>query len=184
MRTTRCRTRRRRTSPIRSSIVKPASPPPRTVTTLHGTDITLVGNDPSYARVVAFSIEQSHGVTTVSESLKRDTVQALGIRRDLRVIPNFLECCGVHAATRLAAAPRGLLASGPFDAVVIHVSELPAGQARRVGARRVREDSPAGKREARDGWRRAGAPARRSSGASAMRVSLTPRRTPSASSRT
>ena len=45
--------------------------PPRTVTTLHGTDITLVGSDPSYARVVAFSIEQSHGVTAVSESLRR-----------------------------------------------------------------------------------------------------------------
>ena len=43
---------------------------PRTVTTLHGTDITLVGSDPSYARVVAFSIERSHGVTAVSESLK------------------------------------------------------------------------------------------------------------------
>ena len=55
---------------------------PRTVTTLHGTDITLVGSDPSYARVVAFSIEQSHGVTAVSESLKRDTIAALGIRRD------------------------------------------------------------------------------------------------------
>ena len=43
---------------------------PRTVTTLHGTDITLVGSDPSYTRVVAFSIEQSHGVTAVSESLQ------------------------------------------------------------------------------------------------------------------
>ena len=49
---------------------RPAVPVPRTVTTLHGTDITLVGSDPSYARVVAFSIEQSHGVTAVSESLK------------------------------------------------------------------------------------------------------------------
>ena len=43
---------------------------PRTVTTLHGTDITLVGSDPSYARAVAFSIEQSHGVTAVSHSLQ------------------------------------------------------------------------------------------------------------------
>jgi N-acetyl-alpha-D-glucosaminyl L-malate synthase BshA len=64
----------------------------RTVTTLHGTDITLVGSDPSYRRVVAFSIEQSHGVTAVSESLRQDTVQSLGIKRDIRVIPNFLDC--------------------------------------------------------------------------------------------
>ena len=53
---------------------------PRTMTTLHGTDITLIGSDPSYARVVAFSIEQSDGVTAVSESLKADSVAALGVR--------------------------------------------------------------------------------------------------------
>ena len=68
------------------------SPAPRTVTTLHGTDITLVGSDPSYAGVVAFSIEQSHGVTAVSRSLKDDTVRSLGVRRDIQVIPNFLDC--------------------------------------------------------------------------------------------
>ena len=49
------------------------SRPPRTVTTLHGTDITLVGSDASYAGVVGFSIERSHGITAVSESLRRDT---------------------------------------------------------------------------------------------------------------
>jgi N-acetyl-alpha-D-glucosaminyl L-malate synthase BshA len=65
---------------------------PRTVTTLHGTDITLVGSDPSYASVVAFSIERSHGVTAVSESLRLDTIQSLGIERDIRVVPNFLDC--------------------------------------------------------------------------------------------
>jgi len=65
--------------------------PPKTVTTLHGTDITLVGSDPSYRRVVAFSIEKSNGVTAVSESLRRDTVETLGIKRPIRVIPNFLD---------------------------------------------------------------------------------------------
>src|SRR6185436_5747070 len=54
-----------------------AVPVPRTVTTLHGTDITLVGSDPNYTRAVAFSIERSHGVTAVSESLKADTIRAL-----------------------------------------------------------------------------------------------------------
>jgi N-acetyl-alpha-D-glucosaminyl L-malate synthase BshA len=64
----------------------------RTVTTLHGTDITLVGGDPSYRAVVAFSIEQSHRVTAVSESLRQETIASLGIRRDIEVIPNFLDC--------------------------------------------------------------------------------------------
>ena len=64
---------------------------PRTITTLHGTDITLVGSDRSYSSVVAFSIEQSHGVTAVSRSLATDTIRTLGITRDIRVIPNFLD---------------------------------------------------------------------------------------------
>jgi N-acetyl-alpha-D-glucosaminyl L-malate synthase BshA len=64
---------------------------PRTITTLHGTDITLVGSDPSYSSVVAFSIDQSHGVTAVSHSLASDTARTLGITRDIRVIPNFLD---------------------------------------------------------------------------------------------
>ncbi|MEZ5317159.1 MAG: N-acetyl-alpha-D-glucosaminyl L-malate synthase BshA [Vicinamibacterales bacterium] len=65
---------------------------PRTVTTLHGTDVTLVGSDPSYRRVVAFSIEQSSAVTAVSESLRRDTQTAVGVRCPIEVIPNFLDC--------------------------------------------------------------------------------------------
>ena len=65
--------------------------PAQTVTTLHGTDITLVGSDPSYRRVVAFSIEQSSGVTAVSESLRRETVETLGIRQPIHVIPNFID---------------------------------------------------------------------------------------------
>ena len=65
-------------------------PPTVTVTTLHGTDITLVGSDASYKQVVGFSIEQSAGVTAVSESLRADTIRTLGIRRPIHVIPNFL----------------------------------------------------------------------------------------------
>jgi len=65
---------------------------PQVITTLHGTDITLLGNDPSYKETVAFCIEQSDGVTAVSESLKRDTCRELGVSRDIRVIPNFLDC--------------------------------------------------------------------------------------------
>jgi len=72
-------------------IAHPTDRVPCVMTTLHGTDITLVGSDPSYAETVAFCIDQSDGVTAVSESLKADTCQLLGITRDICVIPNFLD---------------------------------------------------------------------------------------------
>ena len=61
------------------------------VTTLHGTDITLVGRDPSYKHVVEFSIEKSDGVTAVSEYLKKETYEHFDIEQDIRVIPNFID---------------------------------------------------------------------------------------------
>ncbi|MBD3617493.1 MAG: N-acetyl-alpha-D-glucosaminyl L-malate synthase BshA [Gracilimonas sp.] len=61
------------------------------ITTLHGTDITLVGRDPSYKHVVEFSIDKSDGVTAVSEYLKRETYEYFEIEQDIRVIPNFID---------------------------------------------------------------------------------------------
>lgn len=61
------------------------------VTTLHGTDITLVGKDPSYEPVVTFSINNSDGVTAVSEDLKKETFEHFTITRDIEVIPNFID---------------------------------------------------------------------------------------------
>ncbi|MFC3198662.1 N-acetyl-alpha-D-glucosaminyl L-malate synthase BshA [Parapedobacter deserti] len=61
------------------------------VTTLHGTDITLVGKDASYSPVVTFSINQSDGVTAVSNNLKEETLSYFDIKRDIRVIPNFID---------------------------------------------------------------------------------------------
>lgn len=61
------------------------------VTTLHGTDITLVGKDPSYEPVVTFSINQSDGVTAVSEDLKLETFQHFQIQNEIEVIPNFID---------------------------------------------------------------------------------------------
>lgn len=61
------------------------------VTTLHGTDITLVGKDLTYKPVVTFSINQSDGVTTVSESLKRDTCEYFEVKKEIDVIPNFVD---------------------------------------------------------------------------------------------
>jgi len=96
---------------------------PKTVTTLHGTDITLVGSDPSYADVVAFSIEASHGITAVSESLKRDTETALAIRRDIRVIPNFLDC-ETWSRSPDAALRTRLCPPDDCQGVVVHVSNF------------------------------------------------------------
>jgi N-acetyl-alpha-D-glucosaminyl L-malate synthase BshA len=104
--------------------------PVRMLTTLHGTDITLVGSDPSYARVVAFSIEQSDGVTAVSNSLRSDTIAALRISREVRVIPNFLDC----AVYRRQPVPalRERLSAGGSRQVVVHASNF--RPVKRVGA--------------------------------------------------
>ncbi|QRR01079.1 N-acetyl-alpha-D-glucosaminyl L-malate synthase BshA [Dyadobacter sandarakinus] len=61
------------------------------ITTLHGTDITLVGKDASYEPVVTFSINQSDGITSVSDSLKKDTYAHFNITKDIEVIPNFID---------------------------------------------------------------------------------------------
>jgi len=92
---------------------------PKVITTLHGTDITLVGSDKSFSETIGFCIDQSDGVTAVSESLKADTYKGLPVHSDIRVIPNFLDCSIHHRvdATQLRErlAPAG-------HAVVIHVS--------------------------------------------------------------
>jgi N-acetyl-alpha-D-glucosaminyl L-malate synthase BshA len=62
------------------------------VTTLHGTDITLVGMDRSYFPITKFSIEQSDGITAISEYLGAKTVEVFGIAAPIRVIPNFVNC--------------------------------------------------------------------------------------------
>jgi N-acetyl-alpha-D-glucosaminyl L-malate synthase BshA len=61
------------------------------VTTLHGTDITLVGKDPSYEPVVTFSINESDGVTAVSQDLKKETYEHFKITNNIEVIPNFID---------------------------------------------------------------------------------------------
>ena len=61
------------------------------VTTLHGTDITLVGKDPTYEPVVTFSINESDGVTAVSKDLRRETYNSFRISKEIEVIPNFID---------------------------------------------------------------------------------------------
>ncbi|HEY0872316.1 MAG TPA: N-acetyl-alpha-D-glucosaminyl L-malate synthase BshA [Vicinamibacterales bacterium] len=95
---------------------------PRVITTLHGTDITLVGSDPSYLETVAFSIDQSDGVTAVSQSLKDDTCRSLGVDREIEVIPNFLEC----AVYRRTDNPdlRARYCPPPCEKIIVHMSNF------------------------------------------------------------
>ena len=60
------------------------------VTTLHGTDITLMGKDPAFEPVITFSINQSDAVTAVSQSLKNDTLKYFPVKKEIKVIPNFV----------------------------------------------------------------------------------------------
>ena len=96
---------------------------PRVVTTLHGTDITLVGNDPSYSRIVAFSIEQSDRVTAVSESLRASTYAELGVTREITVIPNFLDC-SIHRRLDVPDLRRRFAGDDPDVKVVTHISNF------------------------------------------------------------
>ncbi|MCL4639460.1 MULTISPECIES: N-acetyl-alpha-D-glucosaminyl L-malate synthase BshA [Olivibacter] len=91
------------------------------VTTLHGTDITLVGKDPSYNPVVTFSINQSDGVTAVSTNLKEDTIKHFEVAKDIRVIPNFIDL------TRFSLKPREHFkkAIAPGDErILVHTSNF------------------------------------------------------------
>lgn len=71
------------------------------VTTLHGTDITLVGNHPFYKPAVTFSINKSDFVTSVSQNLKDDTLQLFNISKDIEVIPNFIELDKVNSENKM-----------------------------------------------------------------------------------
>ena len=96
---------------------------PKVVTTLHGTDITLVGNDSSYSQIVAFSIQQSDSVTAVSASLRDATYETLGISREIQVIPNFLDC-SVHHRRPRADLRKRLTGGDDATKIVAHVSNF------------------------------------------------------------
>ncbi len=93
------------------------------VTTLHGTDITLVGKDASYEPVVTFSINQSDGVTTVSADLRRETYEYFAIEKEIEVIPNFIDLSRFRKQEkthfRTAIAPEG-------EKLLIHTSNFRA----------------------------------------------------------
>jgi N-acetyl-alpha-D-glucosaminyl L-malate synthase BshA len=91
------------------------------VTTLHGTDITLVGNDRSYLPITRFGIEQSDAVTAVSKYLQLRTVEEFDIHRPISVVPNFVDC---NVYNRTMDIPlRGRFAD-PDEAILIHISNF------------------------------------------------------------
>jgi len=114
---------------------------PAVITTLHGTDITLVGSDPSYAETVRFSIDRSDAVTAVSESLRTDTIERLKAVSPIHVIPNFLDCDRFKRVFDPGLRER-LCPKARFDALVVHLSNF--RPVKRVDAvvgvfRRIRE---------------------------------------------
>jgi L-malate glycosyltransferase len=92
------------------------------VTTLHGTDITIVGADRSYLPVTRYSIEQSDGVTAISQYLKRRTVEEFNIRNPIEVIYNFVNC-DVYKRDPAAAELRSDFAK-PEERILVHVSNF------------------------------------------------------------
>src|SRR5699024_6195715 len=91
------------------------------ITTLHGTDITLVGNHPFYKPAVTFSINNSEVVTSVSESLKEDTLRLFNIKKDIYVVPNFIDIPKKIQST--AKCQRELMAESD-ERIITHVSNL------------------------------------------------------------
>jgi N-acetyl-alpha-D-glucosaminyl L-malate synthase BshA len=92
------------------------------VTTLHGTDITLVGQDRSYLPITRFSIEQSDGVTAISKYLREKTIQEFNVRNEIRVIPNFVNC-DVYRRTDEALSRRHEFA-GENEKLIVHLSNF------------------------------------------------------------
>lgn len=91
------------------------------VTTLHGTDITLVGSHPFYKPAVTFSINKSDAVTTVSQSLKEDTLRLFDIKKDIHVVPNFIDLEKYNH--KFTDCQRAMLAED-HEKIITHISNL------------------------------------------------------------
>jgi N-acetyl-alpha-D-glucosaminyl L-malate synthase BshA len=92
------------------------------VTTLHGTDITLVGSDPSYLPITRFSIDQSDGVTAISEYLKRRTLEVFAVQTPIQVIPNFVNCDLYHRTPELLEHRSEYASAG--EKILVHLSNF------------------------------------------------------------
>lgn len=92
------------------------------ITTLHGTDITLVGKDKSFAPVITFAINESNVVTAVSESLKQDTLKHFNINREIKVIPNFICFSDYEHLSDTCNIKKSFASNG--EKILIHVSNF------------------------------------------------------------
>jgi len=92
------------------------------VTTLHGTDITLVGNHPFYKTAVTFSINKSDVVTSVSQNLKDETYSLFDIKKDIHVIPNFIELDKIKNISKIASN-RSVMAN-ENEKIITHISNF------------------------------------------------------------
>jgi N-acetyl-alpha-D-glucosaminyl L-malate synthase BshA len=93
------------------------------ITTLHGTDITLVGLDRSYLPITKFGIDESDGVTAISSDLRDRTRDNLGVTRDIEVIRNFVNCDFYQRDTNLVAQQRPRFAR-PGEKLLVHLSNF------------------------------------------------------------
>ncbi|MDA7798080.1 N-acetyl-alpha-D-glucosaminyl L-malate synthase BshA [bacterium] len=91
------------------------------ITTLHGTDITLVGNNPFYKPAVTFSINKSDIVTCVSKSLMEDTREFFGIKREIKVIPNFID---IDKYAKKHDLCQGNMLAQDDEKIIVHVSNF------------------------------------------------------------
>lgn len=92
------------------------------VTTLHGTDVTLVGNDPNYLETTRYGIVQSDAVTAVSESLRLETVEQVGVlTKTIHVVPNFIDPARFEAARGSEGARRW---AKPGERTLVHISNF------------------------------------------------------------
>lgn len=93
----------------------------RLVTTLHGTDITLVGNDPSFKELTKYSIEGSDGITAVSNALRQETLEIFDVKKEIKVIFNFVD---VHEYSRRSFPELELTHCGEQVKNIIHISNF------------------------------------------------------------
>jgi N-acetyl-alpha-D-glucosaminyl L-malate synthase BshA len=98
----------------------PADRRPKVITTLHGTDTTLLGRDPGYGPAIRHALEHSDAITTVSEFMRRETVRLLGVIRPIEVIHNFFE---PHPSPRSRGEMRRELGL-EGEAMLLHISNL------------------------------------------------------------
>ncbi len=94
------------------------------VTTLHGTDITLVGLDRSYLPITRFSIEQSDGVTSISQYLRERTIKEFKIKREIEVITNFVNCDFYLPLNPEERAEKRKRYAAPDEKILIHLSNF------------------------------------------------------------